>query len=315
MARPYRLQLENCLYHVTSRGDDRKKIYISEYDYAKFLEYVKVAKEKYRFYLYAYVLMTNHYHLLIETTQPNLSQIMQYINTSYTTYYNIKRRRTGHVFHGRYKSIVVDGDSYFLELTRYIHLNPVKAKIVDNPEQYKWSSYTGYIRRKRDELIDEEEMLNYTNLKGKRYRNFVMDGIDREINPFKNIYAGFMLGKAKFIKEKLRDLKERVENKEFSYKNSVVKCIDKEGIIRAVVARYGKSFKDICVSKRRPMREKQVLIYLMRRLTALTNREIGDILKMKYSAVSKAEHTIEKLLKVNNKVKKDIKWLLSKFEA
>ena len=108
MARPYRLQSEDCCYHVTSRGDDRKKIFISEYDFAKFIEYIALAKVRYKFYVYAYCLMTNHYHLLIETTQANISKIMHYINGSYTTYYNIKRRRSGHLFGGRFKSTVAD---------------------------------------------------------------------------------------------------------------------------------------------------------------------------------------------------------------
>jgi putative transposase len=82
MARPYRLQREGYLYHIASRGNDRKRIYISKYDYEKFLEYLLKAKEKYKFYIYAYCLISNHYHLLIETTQPNLSRIMQYINTA-----------------------------------------------------------------------------------------------------------------------------------------------------------------------------------------------------------------------------------------
>jgi REP element-mobilizing transposase RayT len=111
MARPYRLQGEGYLYHITSRGDGRKKIYYNDRDYEKFLEYIKKAKEKYKFNLYAYVLMSNHFHLLIETTQANLSQILHYIKSSYTTYYNIKRRQSGHLFQGRYKSIVVDRDS------------------------------------------------------------------------------------------------------------------------------------------------------------------------------------------------------------
>lgn len=148
MARPYRLQIEDGFYHVTSRGDDRKPVFKSEYDYRKFLEYLITAKEKFKFYVHAYCLMTNHYHLFLETTQANLSKIMQYINTAYTIYYNIKRKRVGHLFQGRYKSILVQADAYYSELTRYIHLNPVRAKIIDNPQKYLWSSYNSYIKDK-----------------------------------------------------------------------------------------------------------------------------------------------------------------------
>ncbi|MFH1777795.1 MAG: transposase [Candidatus Omnitrophota bacterium] len=130
MTIPYRLQGENCCYYITSRGDGRKDIYKTETDYLKFPEYIQKGKERYQFYLYAYVLMTNHYHLLIETTQANISRIMQYLNTSYTTYYNVKKKKSGHLFQGRYKSILVEKDNYFLELSRYIHLNPVRAKLV-----------------------------------------------------------------------------------------------------------------------------------------------------------------------------------------
>ncbi|PXF52054.1 MAG: hypothetical protein C4B57_11550 [Deltaproteobacteria bacterium] len=153
MARPYRLQAEDCFYHITSRGNGRKKIFLNNTDFEKFLEYILKAKEKYDFYLLAYVLMSNHYHLLIKTTKPNLSGIMHYINGSYTTYSNVKRRKTGHLFQGRYKSLVIDEDSYFQELTRYIHLNPVRAKMVKNPEDYRWSSYNAYVGRKRKDRL------------------------------------------------------------------------------------------------------------------------------------------------------------------
>ena len=124
MARQHRLQAPNCFYHITSRGDDRKKIFLNETDFRKFLAYLKKAKEKFNFYLYAYCLLDNHYHLLLETSQANLSQIMQYLNTAYTIYYNTKHKRHGHLFQGRFKSILIEADSYFAELTRYIHLNP-----------------------------------------------------------------------------------------------------------------------------------------------------------------------------------------------
>ena len=143
MARPYRLQAENCLYHIMSRGDDRKRIYTMASDYGKFMDYVMKAKERYQFYLYAYCLMVNHFHLLVETLLPNISKIMHYIKGSYTTYYNIRHRRTGHLFQGRFKSIVVDKDAYFQGLTRYIHLNPVYAGIVKDPAAHRWSSYCG----------------------------------------------------------------------------------------------------------------------------------------------------------------------------
>jgi REP element-mobilizing transposase RayT len=176
MARPYRIEAEHCLYHVTNRGDGRRNIYDSDHDRLKFLGYLLKVKERYQFYVYTYVLMTNHYHLLIKTLQANISKIMHYINSSYTKYSNIKRDRTGHLFQGRYKSIVVEEDSYFLELSRYIHLNPVKAKIVERPEEYKWSSYRGYTGREKNKYIDKKEIRKLMGMRDKEYERFVMSG-------------------------------------------------------------------------------------------------------------------------------------------
>lgn len=129
MARPLRIEYEGAFYHITARGNERKRIYDSTPDYEKFRSYLKRAQEKYGYLLHCYVLMTNHYHLLIETPRPNLGRVMHYINGSYANYFNIKKRRSGHFFQGRYKGILIDKDSYLLELSRYLHLNPVRAKM------------------------------------------------------------------------------------------------------------------------------------------------------------------------------------------
>lgn len=123
MARPLRIEYDGAIYHVTARGNERSKIFFSKRDYQKFKEYISAAKSKYVFDLHAYVLMTNHYHLIIETPYGNLGKIMHYLNGSYTTYINTKRKRSGHLFQGRYKAILIDKDSYLLELSRYLHMN------------------------------------------------------------------------------------------------------------------------------------------------------------------------------------------------
>jgi REP element-mobilizing transposase RayT len=315
MARPYRLQGEGLLYHITNRGDDRKKIYLSDYDYNKFLEYLKIAKEKYKFYLYAYCLMGNHYHLLIETTQPNLSRIMQYLNTSYTTYYNIKRKKYGHLFQGRYKSILVDKDAYLLELTRYIHLNPVRAKITSAPEKYKWSSYHGYINKRGDGYIDKEQISRYISMKPAKYHQFVLEGINIKDSPFKNVYAGFILGTEHFIKDILKVLKEHVEAKDFSYKKALQETIAPETIIAAIAKYYRRTSQDILKTKERPAPERKVAIHLMKRYTALTNNEIGRFFSLTYSAVSKAAKDAQSLIDKDEEVKTAAEKIISTFKA
>lgn len=315
MARPYRFQGEGCLYHITSRGDDRKKIFLDETDYRKFLKYLKTAKEKFKFYLYCYCLMGNHYHLLLETTQPNISSVMQYINTSYTTYYNIKHKRCGHLFQGRYKSILVDADAYFLELTRYIHLNPVKAKIAVAPEEYRWSSCKGYLTEKGDGFIDKDCVGNRLGMKTADYRNFMLKGVDAEHNPFKDVYAGFLLGRADFIKDKLKSLKEQVEGKDFSYKKELSARLNEYEIIEAVAKHYRKSPEELIQMKTRPATEKKIAVYLLKRLTALTNNQIGKIFGISFSAVSKAAKDMTGIIEKDVGIRKVVEGLISSFKA
>ena len=136
MARPLRITYPGAFYHVTSRGNERKAVFKSKRDREKFLEYLESATQRYDARIHTYCMMDTHYHLLLETPSGNLPQIMRHINGAYTTYFNVKRHRSGHLFQGRYKAILVDIDAYAQELSRYIHLNPVRAKIVETPEDY-----------------------------------------------------------------------------------------------------------------------------------------------------------------------------------
>lgn len=314
MARPYRIQSEDCFYHITSRGDNRKRIYLSEYDYCKFLEYIREAKEKYKFYLYAYCLMANHYHLLLETTQANISKIMHYINGSYTTYHNIKYRRCGHLFQGRYKSIVVDKENYFLELSRYIHLNPVRAKIVPTPEKYKWSSYNDYLNRKNDVYIDKDRIKNSLVMTESQYRRFVQDGINNKAVIFDQVYAGFLLGSAKFIEEKLQYLKGKVESKDFSYRKEIAFLADEEEFIDVIAKAYHKNVEDLC-KKNRPLPERKIAIYLLKHFTQLTNSEIGEKFGITFSAVSKAAKDADSLIQQDSKTKQLVERIISSFKG
>lgn len=141
MVRPLRIELAGGLYHITSRGNKKEAIYISEEDREKFLSVLGDACAKYQWLCHSYCLMTNHYHLLIETPLGNLSKGMRYLNSVYTQKFNRSHNRIGHVLQGRYKSILVEKDSYLLELSRYIVLNPVRAGMVQKPDEWPWSSY------------------------------------------------------------------------------------------------------------------------------------------------------------------------------
>ncbi len=141
MSRPLRLEFAGALYHVTSRGNERKAIYAEDADFDLFLEVLAQVCQRFNWVVHAYCLMTNHYHLLLETPEPNLSQGMRQLNGVYTQQFNRRHHRVGHLFQGRYKAILVQKDSHLLEVCRYIVLNPVRAGMADTCSQWPWSSY------------------------------------------------------------------------------------------------------------------------------------------------------------------------------
>jgi len=162
MARPLRIEYSGAFYHITSRGNERKAVFKSERDREKLLSYLGSATERYAAIVHVYCLMDNHYHLLMETPAGNLSQIMHHINGAYTTYFNAKRERSGHLFQGRYKAILIEADEYAKELSRYIHLNPVRAGMCAHPEEYPWSSCRYYtVERKAPEWLQRGFILGY----------------------------------------------------------------------------------------------------------------------------------------------------------
>jgi REP element-mobilizing transposase RayT len=174
MTRPLRINFEGALYHVTARGNNKETIFLDERDYKKYFHFLERYKMRFDFRLHAYALMPNHVHLLLETGKDPVSKIMQAIHTSYTMYFNTRHGRVGHVFQGRFKSLLCDRDAYLLELVRYIHLNPVRAGLAKNLKDYPWSSHKEYLGTKQ--LVDTEMVLEM--LGGiSAYKDFVRGGL------------------------------------------------------------------------------------------------------------------------------------------
>jgi putative transposase len=141
MVRPLRLEFSGALYHVMSRGNRREALYLDDTDFARFLTTLGEVCDRFNWVVHAYCLMSNHYHVLIETPDGNLSRGMRQLNGVYTQWFNRRHRKVGHLFQGRYKAILVQKEAYLLELSRYVVLNPVRAGMVAAPEEWFWSSY------------------------------------------------------------------------------------------------------------------------------------------------------------------------------
>src|SRR2546426_753981 len=161
MARKPRVEFDGALYHVIVRGNHRRDIFRDETDRVTYLERIEHYRERYHCIVYAYVLMSNHVHLLIETGTVGLSKIMQGIQFSYTQRYNRRHGAVGHLFQGRYKAILCDRDAYLLELVRYIHLNPVRMKHPQDPWKYPWSSHRAYVGEDKRVKVQANAVLKH----------------------------------------------------------------------------------------------------------------------------------------------------------
>jgi REP element-mobilizing transposase RayT len=205
MPRPPRIWFPEALYHLILRGDNREPIFFAGEDYRRYLKLLAEAKRRYGCQLFAYALMTNHIHLMVQTGEIHpVSKFMQVVNTAYTIYMNKKYHRVGHIFQGRYHSVLVEKDSYALELTRYIHLNPVRAGMARAPEAYRWSSYQAYLGRHENRMVDTELILDMISpLKAHQrelYSQFVKDGLSmRGPGLEQELLARHILGTPEFI--------------------------------------------------------------------------------------------------------------------
>jgi REP element-mobilizing transposase RayT len=289
MSRPLRIEYPGAFYHVTSRGNERKDIFRSPRDREKFLEYLASATVRYGARIHVYCLMSNHYHLLVETPEGNLSQIMRHINGAYTNYYNTKRQRSGHLLQGRYRAILVERDEYARELSRYVHLNPVRAKMVERPEVHPWSSYGAYVGCAevpgwlvRDSVLGDFGGEGRDAEEG--YREFVASGLTQEIDdPLGQVVASTLLGSAGFLAwAKEQFLKGRPSVREVP---ALRELSDRPSIeaIRAASERHLAA---------KPQLAKRVALYLCHRMTGLRLREIGVAFAMTDAAVSQASRRV-----------------------
>ncbi|MBT5856262.1 transposase [bacterium] len=204
MSRPKRIQYKGALYHIFNRGNARRTVFFSESHYDKLLELLYLAKLKFNIECHAYCFMKNHYHLMISTPNGNITQAMHFVGSHLGRAINQDLNSEGPLFKGRFQSILVDSDTYFLRLSRYIHLNPVKAKLVNHPKEYVWSSFKYYDgTTQAPRCLSKKRTLSYFKNRNE-YSSFVEMGIDEELDAFyskKNISK--ILGSAQFKQKAL----------------------------------------------------------------------------------------------------------------
>lgn len=180
MARKPRVEFPGAFYHVIIRGNRQESVFFDDRDYHEYLRRLREARQRFAYTVYAYVLMPNHVHLLLETGGIALSRIMQWLGTTYTQYFNRRHRKVGHLFQGRYKAILCDKDAYLLALVRYLHLNPVRAGLVQDPARYRWSSHRAYLHLTHELPIPREIILGQFSRKAAEavsgYQTYIRQG-------------------------------------------------------------------------------------------------------------------------------------------
>ena len=207
MTRPLRLEYPGAVYHVMSRGDNKQKVFLNEHDRRRFLEIYEDVVERLLWQTYAWCLMDNHFHLVIETPEPNLSEGMRLLNGIYTQYFNKNKGRVGHLFQGRFRSIVVDENTYLLELVRYVALNPVRSGYVDSPEKWSWSSFRATAGLdpcppwlNADRVIDAiSEGIGSKEDRRKSYVDYILKGVGKEADLMEKVQQQVYLGDEGFI--------------------------------------------------------------------------------------------------------------------
>ena len=205
MARKPRVHFPNAFYHVIVRGNQKQDIFLDPRDRHRYLSFLADYKARFQFHLYAYVLMRNHVHMLIEVESIPLSRIMQVLQFRYTQYFNRRYGKVGHLFQGRYTAMVCDKEAYLLELVRYIHLNPVRSSLTPNPEGYPWSSHGNYLGTVKDNLPDVDFVLGQFSASKqnaiRQYKQFVLDGLHLAHEPkYYDLKDQRFLGTNDFVK-------------------------------------------------------------------------------------------------------------------
>ncbi len=299
MARPLRIEYPGAFYHVTSRGNEQKDVFKSMRDRQKFLEYLESATTRYGAILHAYCLMSNHYHLLLETPGGNLSQIMRHINGAYTTYFNVKRKRAGHLFQGRYKAILVEADEYLAELSRYIHLNPVRVRIVERPEQYQWSSYQSYAGLSKPQAWLRTGFIlgcfaKRTEDAHKKYRTFVEDRLGKEYeSPLTKAIGISILGSIAFVEEISAAYLHGKEDGNIPALRQFASLPTPEEIMKQAQGAFGDDEK----------MARRAAIHLCHKYSGMRLREIGERFNMRDTAISEASRRFARELDTDGKLR------------
>jgi REP element-mobilizing transposase RayT len=299
MARPLRIEFKGALYHILSRGNERRNIFFGDADYKVFLGVLEEMSERFEVDIFAYVLMSNHYHLLIRTNQGNLSKSMQWVGTTYTRRFNLQHFRSGHLFQGRFKSILVQNDAYLMQLSCYIHRNPLRAGLVNRLADYRWSSYRTYAyKASHTKWLNKDLILSQCNGEDsyKTYREKVQKYSEEESKVFENLRHGIVFGTKRYLNKITKKHLKKESDVELPQLNRIIKDKDPAKLLKSAAKVINFNLTKLSQSDRilkKDIQDRDVLLYFLRGTGLYTNKQIGELFGLTYSAVSRRANIVK----------------------
>lgn len=310
MARPLRIEYEGAYYHVLSRGNKQQAIFLADHDRQTFLKTIARMSERFEVTIIAYVLMDNHYHLLIRTNRPNLSKSMQWLGTTYTTIFNLSNSQSGHLFQGRFKSIVVENEAYLLQLSYYIHRNPLRAGIVQRLIDYPWSSYPAYAYNRRcPEWLKTDLLLSQfgpNNTGRNAYREKVQQYADEKKSIWEDIRHGVIFGSQVFLDRIKKDYLSGEGQTDIPVLKNIVYHTDLSEVIKTASAILKIDIRRLRNSRRiakSDMINRDMLLYRMWQIGRFSNSEIGSQFGLTISSVSRRVGIFQAMLNNDEKLR------------
>ena len=315
MARPLRIQFSGALYHVVSRGNERRGIVRDDKDRERRVEWLQRTVEKHGWRLHAFVLLPAREHLFFETPQANLSTGMHFLNGSYTGYFNRRHKRSGHLFEGRFKGHLIEGSGYYLQVSRYIHRLPLQARLTKRVEDYSWSSFPGYRRAKHaldwvcyDTVLGELQV--GANRARRAYARFVCDADDQRCaSPFVDAVGDFVLGSSDFVERIRRLIEATSEDSAVPQRQHFRRRPSLAQIVKVVAQHFGADPGAWRVGTRHNDQSRAIAAYLARRDYLYGAKEIAEVLG--YRSHGSVRSAVLRLEKSDNRYRTDLKKLRS----
>jgi putative transposase len=307
MARPIRLDYPDAFYHVLSRGNEKREIFRDDRDYLKFLDTLATMVERFKLEIHAYVLMKNHYHLLIRTKEANLSRAIQWLGVSYSVWFNRRHQRSGHLFQGRFKSFLIENEQYLTAMCHYIHGNPLRAGLTKRLSDYRWSSYQVYADKNHHlPWLTTDLVIGMHGGSRKRFVKEQQLYFQKDTDLLRDLRHGLYLGSEEFSEKCVERVRKEGHREKPQYR-SLLKARNIRALALGILERLGEEVHDkIFGARKKHCLNRDLVIYILYRLGVYRNEEIGEVFGVGYTAVSEAARRGREYLRSNKELEKTV---------